>query len=60
MADMSPAAVTQRLRMVSALLAARGWIAKGVDMSPAAVTGRLRAMGGLTDMCVRLGRQGRI
>ncbi len=56
MVDMRPAAVTQRLREMSAMFAARGFVAKGVDMSPAAVTARLRVMSGLSDMCLRLAR----
>jgi hypothetical protein len=52
--DMTPAAVTARLREMAALLAARGLVSKGVDMTPAAVTARLRAMGALSDMCRKL------
>jgi hypothetical protein len=56
--DMSRTAVTARLREMAALLAARGFVAKGVDMSPAAVAGRLRAMGALSDMCRKLAAVG--
>jgi hypothetical protein len=57
--DMSPAGVTARLREMAALLAARGFIAKGVDMSREAVTGRLQAMGALSDMCRKLAAVGK-
>lgn len=57
MIDMSPAAVTARLREVGALLAARGFIKKGVAMSAEAVTARLRVMAGLSDLCFKLWRQ---
>ena len=59
MVDMSPRAIEGRLREMSALLAARGFVVKGVDMSPAAVTARVRLMGALSDMCLRLAREGR-
>ena len=54
MVDMSPAAVTGRLRELDRLLAERGLLVKGIDMSSAAVTGRLRVLGALSDMCRRL------
>jgi len=54
--DMSPGAVSARLRMVAELLSTRGFVQKGVDMSAAAVTLRLRTMAALSDMCARLGR----
>ncbi len=56
MVDMSPRAVSDRLRTVARLLATRGLVDKGVDMSPAAVTGRLQAMAALSSMCLRLRR----
>ncbi len=56
MVDMSPTAVTARLREVARLLAERGQVQKGVDMSPAAITGRLKVMGALSSMCLRLGK----
>jgi hypothetical protein len=54
--DMSPGAVSARLRTVAELLSARGFVQKGVDMSTAAVTLRLRTLATLSDMCARLGR----
>lgn len=56
MVDMSPRAVTARLRSVAVQLAERGFVAKTVDMSPGAVTDRLRIMATLSDMCIRLGK----
>lgn len=56
MVDMSPPAVSARLREVAVLLEARGFVRKGVDMCAAAVTARLQTMATLSDMCVRLGR----
>jgi len=56
---MSSAAVTARLREMSALLARRGLVAKGVDMSPAAVSGRLATWSALSEMCRRLAALGR-
>ncbi len=56
MVDMSPGAVSERLRTVAELLRARGFVQKGVDMSAAAVTLRLRTLATLSDMCARLGR----
>lgn len=58
MVDWQPAAVTARLRELSRLLAARGFVVKGVDMSPPAVTARLKILGGLSDMCLRLAKVG--
>jgi len=52
--EMDAQAVTARLREVARLLAARGFVKKGIDMSPAAVTARLRTLGALCDMCRRL------
>jgi hypothetical protein len=54
--DMSPAAITERLRQVGRLLSEHGRRQKGLDMSAAAVTGRLRVLGALCDMCSRLAR----
>lgn len=56
MVDMSPGAVTARLRSVAVQLAQKGFVAKTVDMSPSAVTARLRTMAALSDMCIRLGK----
>ena len=56
--DMSPGAVTRRLREVSArsdLIATRRLAAK-VDMSFAAVTRRLRTQSALRDACLAWGR----
>lgn len=58
MVDASPEGVTARLRELSRLLDARGFVAKGVDMSATAVTARLKILGGLSDMCRRLGAVG--
>lgn len=58
-AEMSPRAVTQRLRESSArsdLTATRRLAAK-VDMSPAAVTRRLRRQSALRDACLAWGRR---
>jgi len=52
--DLGPEAVTERLRELSRLLDARGFVNKQVDMSPAALTSRLRTMASLSDMCRRL------
>lgn len=54
MVDMSAEAVTDRLREIERLRAARGSHRKGVDMSAEAVTARLRTLGSLSDMCLRL------
>jgi hypothetical protein len=54
--DMSPAAITDRLRQVGRLLSQQGRRPKGLDMSAAAITGRLRVLGALCDMCSRLAR----
>lgn len=58
MVDLAPEAVTFRLRELSRLLDARGFVAKGVDMSSAAVTARLRTLAALSDMCRVLGKVG--
>ena len=59
--DMSPGAVTWRLREVSARsdLTATRRLATKVDMSPAAVTRRLRTQSGLRDACLAWGRRPR-
>jgi hypothetical protein len=51
-------AITARLRELSRLLVARGFVSKQVDMSTAAVTSRVRTMASLSDMCCRLGAIG--
>ncbi len=56
MVDMSPHAISERLRDMSRQLAERGFASKGVDMSSPAVTGRLRTMAALSTMCLRLGQ----
>ncbi len=56
MVDMSPQAVSSRLRVTARLLQERGFASKGVDMSRAAVTLRLRDMASLSAMCLRLGK----
>lgn len=56
MVDMSPQAVSSRLRVTARLLQERGFASKGVDMSRAAVTLRLRGMASLSAMCLRLGK----
>lgn len=53
-AELDAATVTQRLQQMARLLAARGFVPKGVDMSPPAVTDRLRTWSALTDACRRL------
>jgi len=54
--DMSPRAVSTRLRSVARLLEERGFAIKGVDMSRTAVTSRLQSMAALSSMCARLGK----
>jgi len=54
--EMTPEAVSARLRAVARMLDERGFADKGIDMSPTAITGRLRSMAALSDMCRRLGR----
>jgi hypothetical protein len=54
--DLSPAAITARLREMGALLARRGRLDKGPDMTGPAITARLRMLGTLSDACRRLGR----
>ena len=56
MVDMSPRAVSTRLRSVARLLEERGFAIKGVDMSRTAVTSRLQSMAALSSMCARLGK----
>ncbi len=58
MVDMTPGAVTARLREAARLLRERGFVAKGVDMTSDAVNARLRVQGALSDMCRRLGKIG--
>lgn len=58
--DVSPAAVTTRVRAASAmtdLRTERRLFAK-IDLSPAAVTRRLRTVSRLRDLCLYLGRAG--
>ncbi len=54
--DMSPLAITRRLRAMARLLQERGFTSKGVNMSPAAVTLRLQSMAALSTLCLRLGK----
>lgn len=54
MVDLGPGAITARLRELSRLLQARGFVSKQVDMSAAAVTKRVETMASLSDMCRRL------
>jgi len=54
--DMSPRAVSTRLRAVARLLEERGFTSKGVDMSRTAVTSRLQSMADLSSMCAHLGK----
>jgi hypothetical protein len=56
--DMSPIAVTGRLKEVSELWAQRGGVRDGADMSPEALSTRLKALGALSDMCRKLRRIG--
>lgn len=58
MVDLGSHAITIRLRELSRLLAARGFVSKQVDMSAAAVTARVRTMASLSNMCRRLGAIG--
>lgn len=58
MVDMSPDAVTARLREISDHLNARGFVTKAVDMTPPAVTGRLKVLAALSDMCRQLMKAG--
>ena len=60
MVDMTPAAVTARLRHAARLFAQRGFVTKGVDMSPGAVTTRLRTQAALSTMCQRLAAMGSV
>jgi hypothetical protein len=56
---MSPAEILRRLQEWALLSADRAhW--QAVDMSPEAVDGRLRMQGGLTAMCLILGRASRV
>jgi hypothetical protein len=57
--DMSPAAVTQRLRSMSALsdLHRDRRLACKIDMSPEAVTRRLRRQSQLRDLCLAVARR---
>jgi hypothetical protein len=57
--DMSSAAVTERLRSMSALSDLRGdrRLACKIDMSPAAVTRRLRRQSELRDLCLAIARR---
>jgi len=58
--DMSPAAITARLKEVSRLADLRPEMRLHckVDMSPAGVTRRLRQVSQLRDLCLELGRLG--
>ena len=56
MVDMSPRAVSTRLRAVARLLEERGFTSKGVDMSRTAITSRLQSMAALSSMCAHLGK----
>lgn len=58
MVDFGPEAITARLRELSRLLDARGFVSKQVDMSAPAVTARVRTMASLSDMCRRLAEVG--
>ncbi|MBN2496070.1 MAG: hypothetical protein JXR96_15865 [Deltaproteobacteria bacterium] len=53
--DMSPSAVTARLREIARLRAAR-LESHEVDMSPKAVTRRLKEISRLRDFCLKLAR----
>ncbi len=55
MADMSPQAVVDRLRVVSSLRRVRLDQLEPVDMSPEAIRARLRTVAQLSDLCQRLG-----
>lgn len=55
MIDMSPAAVTRRLRRMSELSSLEMPLPSRVDMSPAAVTRRLKEMSELLKAQLRLG-----
>ena len=56
MVDMTPEAITDRLKVMSQMQEREKVIAKGVDMSPAAITGRLKMQSALTDLCLKLGQ----
>jgi hypothetical protein len=56
---MTGEAVGARLRQWSLLSQTAGPRTHQLDMSAAAITARLRVLGGLSDMCLRLGAVGR-
>lgn len=56
MTDMSPAAVTARLREVGELAAFEA-SPRRVPMDPPSVSGRLRSLAELSELCRKLGRR---